>query len=75
MRRREFIAVAGAAAAWPIAARAQQRRVIVLTNVTANDPEGQGNLKAIADELESLGWKPGQNLAIDFRATADEVIE
>jgi len=77
MRRREFITLlGGAAAAWPIAARAQQgermRRVGVLTNLAADDPEGQVRNTAFAQALAQLGWTVGQNLRIENRwAAAD----
>ena len=66
MKRREFITLlGGAAAAWPLAARAQQpdrmRRVGVLTNLAADDPEGQVRLTAFAQALAQLGWTVGQN--------------
>jgi putative ABC transport system substrate-binding protein len=71
MRRREFIALlGGAAATWPIAAMAQQRdhvrRIGVLMGV-ANDAEGQARIKLFQAELERLGWLVGQNVQIDYR--------
>ena len=75
--RREFIALlGGAAAAWPLAARAQQpervRRIGVLTNLAADDPEGQVRNTAFAQALAQLGWTVGQNLRIENRwAAAD----
>ena len=55
MRRREFIALLGGAAAWPLAARAQQaervRRVGVLMNSAADDPEGQARMAAFRQGL------------------------
>jgi putative tryptophan/tyrosine transport system substrate-binding protein len=70
--RRQFISVlGGTAAAWPLAARAQQpdqmRRVGVLMNQTADDPEGQARLAAFAQELQVLGWTEGRNVRIDSR--------
>ena len=61
MRRREFITlIGGAAAAWPLAARAQQtermRRIGVLMNRAADDPEGQARLAAFLQGLQQLGW-------------------
>jgi putative tryptophan/tyrosine transport system substrate-binding protein len=78
MKRREFITLlGGGAAAWPIAARAQQermRRVGVLTYWTADDAEGQARLAAFAQALKQLGWSEGRNLGIDTRwATANDI--
>jgi putative tryptophan/tyrosine transport system substrate-binding protein len=72
LKRREFITLlGGAAAAWPLAARAQQRekmrRVGVLMGMTADDPESQVRLAAFAQGLQQLGWSVGQNLQIDYR--------
>ena len=80
MNRRAFITLlGGAAAAWPLAARAQQadrmRRIGVLMIQAADDPEGQARLAAFRQGLEQLGWSEGQNLRIDARwATANEDI-
>src|SRR5262245_20785698 len=61
----------GAAAAWPLAAHAQQperiRRIGVLLNITADDPESQTRLAAFAQGLQSLGWIIGQNVRLDYR--------
>ena len=72
MKRREFIALlGGAAASWPLAARAQQsermRRVGMLMPFTADDPEAQARMLAFAQELQNLGWTVGRNLRIDIR--------
>src|SRR5262245_29666015 len=72
IRRREFITLlGGAAAAWPLAARAQQRermrRVGVLTPFAADDAEGQARLTAFAQALQQAGWTLGQNLRLDYR--------
>ena len=60
MRRRDFVALLGAAAAWPLAARAQQggrvRRVGVLQPTAENDPETQSRIKAFRQGLAALGW-------------------
>ena len=66
MRRREFITLlGGAAAAWPLAARAQQperiRRIGVLMNLTADDPEASARVTAFAQGLQQLGWIDGRN--------------
>jgi putative ABC transport system substrate-binding protein len=71
-RRREFITlVGGAAAAWPLAARAQQsrrmRRVAALMPYTANDPQSQNRNAAFLQGLQQLGWIVGENLQIDYR--------
>ena len=79
MKRREFITLlGGAAAAWPLAARAQQgepmRRIGVLMNLGADDTEGQDRLAAFTQALKQLGWSEGRNLRIDTRwATADDI--
>ena len=79
MKRREFITLlGGAAAAWPLAARAQQaermRRIGVLMYPAADDAEGQARLAAFTQALKQLGWSDGRNLRIDTRwATADDI--
>ena len=79
MKRREFITLlGGAAAAWPLAARAQQservRRIGVLMYLPADDAEGQARLAAFTQALTQLGWSDGHNLRIDTRyATADDI--
>jgi putative tryptophan/tyrosine transport system substrate-binding protein len=69
--RREFITLLGGAAAWPLAANAQQaermRRIGVLMNLTAEDPESPARLAAFAQGLADLGWTIGRNLRIDYR--------
>jgi ABC-type uncharacterized transport system substrate-binding protein len=69
MRRREFITLLGAAAAWPLAARAQQpdrmRRIGVLMPYPANDLEGQARIGAFQQELQQLGWTIGRNVRVD----------
>jgi putative tryptophan/tyrosine transport system substrate-binding protein len=71
LKRREFIAMLGSAAAWPFAARAQQgdrmRRVGVLIQFAESDPEGQARVAAFREELQKLGWSIGGNLQIDYR--------
>ena len=72
MKRREFIAgIGGAAAAWPAVARAQQgeriRRVGILLPAAASEPEVQTRLIAFVQGLAQLGWIVGQNVRIDTR--------
>ena len=72
MRRREFIAGVGGAAAWPlVAARAQQgdrvRRIGVLTVGDENDPLVKSILSTLTQALADLGWTDGRNVRIDFR--------
>jgi putative tryptophan/tyrosine transport system substrate-binding protein len=72
VRRREFITLlGGAAAAWPLAARAQQpermRRIGVLMNLAADDAEGQARLAAFLQGLQEAGWAVGRNVRIDLR--------
>ena len=74
MKRREFITLVGGAAAWPFAARAQQRermrRIGVLMSTAADDPEGQARLAAFLQGLQQWGWTVGRNLQIDYRWSA-----
>src|ERR1700758_4034068 len=77
MRRREFITlIGGAAAAWPLAARAQQRermrRIGVLITTAADDPEGQARVAAFLQGLQQWGWAVGSNVQIDIRFGADD---
>jgi len=70
MRRREFITLfGGAAAAWPLAGRAQERfrRVGVLSNPGADDAEMQSRIAAFVQGLQEAGWTVGRNLQIDYR--------
>jgi ABC-type uncharacterized transport system substrate-binding protein len=70
-RRREFITLLGGAAAWPLAARAQQpervRRIGVFSPVAADSPEGQSRLTSFLLRLQELGWTEGRNVRIDYR--------
>ena len=76
MRRREFIAGLGSAAAWPLAARAQQpermRRIGVLMGGPATETEYQSYLAAFVEELGRLGWNERQNLRVDVRWNASD---
>ena len=71
MRRREFIMLVGGAAAWPVAARAQQpervRHVGVLMSTGEDDPETQFRLDAFVQGLRQAGWSIGHNVRIDTR--------
>jgi putative ABC transport system substrate-binding protein len=71
MRRRDFIAGLGSAAAWPLAARAQQgdrvRRIGVLMSYDENDPEQKRRLSAFTQALADLGWTDGRNVRMDLR--------
>ena len=70
MKRRAFITLlGGAAAAWPLAARAQQpRRVGVLIPLySQTDREGQANIAAFLETLQKLGWSDGRNIRIEYR--------
>ena len=78
MKRREFIVgLGGAAAVWPLAARAQQggpvRRIGVLNSLASNDSEGQTRIAAFVQGLQQAGWTVGRNLQIDFRWAAGRV--
>ena len=76
MRRRAFIASIGAAVAWPFAALAQadrKRRIAVLMNRAADDPEGRARVSAFYQALQRLSWNEGGNVQIDMRWGADDV--
>jgi len=80
MRRRDFIKViAGSAAAWPLAAHAQQpermRRISVLLPATADNPDFQARLAAFHQELALLGWSIGRNVRIDTRWATSNAAE
>jgi putative tryptophan/tyrosine transport system substrate-binding protein len=77
VKRREFITLlGGAAAAWPLTARAQQgeriRRIAVVMNSAADDPVGQTRIAAFLQGLQQFGWSVGQNLQIDTRWAAGD---
>jgi len=71
MQRRQFIALLGGAAAWPLVVRAQQneqvRRIGVLTGTRAEDPDTKGRVAALEQALRQVGWTPGRNVRIDYR--------
>jgi putative ABC transport system substrate-binding protein len=77
VKRREFITLlGGAAAAWPLAARAQQgepqRRIGVLMPFSEQDPEAKATIAAFRKRLQELGWTDGRNLRIDYRYAPGE---
>ena len=71
MKRREFITLLSGAAAWPLAARAQQpehmRLIGVLMSVEENAPEGKTELSAFSQALAESGWTDGRNLRMEVR--------
>ena len=71
MKRRKFMILLGSAAAWPVAARAQQpdrvRRVGVLMGIS-DGPEGQVRIAVFRQELHALGWTEGRNVQFIYRA-------
>jgi len=77
MRRRAFITLLGGAVVWPVATGAQQsegvRRIGVLMNRAADDPQGQARLAAFQQGMQQLGWTDGGNLRMDVRWGADDV--
>jgi putative ABC transport system substrate-binding protein len=78
MRRREFITLlGGAAAAWPVSARAQQgdrvRRIGVLIGGDENDPLFKTRVSAFTQALAGLGWTDGRNVRIDLRSDGGDV--
>ena len=77
MRRRAFITLLGSAVVWPVAARTQQsegvRRIGILMNRAADDPQGQARLAAFQQGMQQLGWTDGGNMRIDVRWGADDV--
>jgi putative ABC transport system substrate-binding protein len=76
MRRREFIAFLCGAAAWPLAARAQQermRRIGVLMSTVEGDPRGLESITAFAQGLAELGWTVGRNVRIEYRWGAGDL--
>jgi putative ABC transport system substrate-binding protein len=69
LKRREFISLLGGAAAWPLAARAQQpRRVGMLISLySQTDREGHASIAAFLDTFQRLGWADGRNVRIEYR--------
>jgi putative tryptophan/tyrosine transport system substrate-binding protein len=74
MKRRAFITLVGSAAAWPLAAQAQQpdrmRRILVLSSGAEREPEVQAGHAAFLQGLEQLGWSEGRNVRIERRSVA-----
>jgi ABC-type uncharacterized transport system substrate-binding protein len=79
VRRREFITLLGGAAAWPLAARAQQpermRRIGVLMGYSESDSEAQAGIAAFREALENLGWAQDRNIRFDTRWATPEDAE
>jgi putative tryptophan/tyrosine transport system substrate-binding protein len=77
MRRREFIAGIGSAAAWPVVARAQQaervRHIGVLSTFGPDDPEAQNRNTVFEQTLEQLGWTVGRDLKIETRQVGGDL--
>ena len=77
IRRREYVTNLGGAAAWPLAARAQQgdreRRIGVLMAGGENDPEYKARLSAFTQALSDLNWTDSRNVRIDLRWTGDDI--
>ena len=77
MRRREFIALIGGAAAWPLVARAQQgdrvRRIGWLSGLDENDPQAKTFVSAFTQALAGLGWTDGRNVRMDVRYAGNEI--
>ena len=75
MKRRDFIAGIGSAAAWPVVARGQQvniRRIGALMVTAENDPEAQSRIETIRQGFRELGWIEGGNLRIDYKWTGGD---
>jgi putative ABC transport system substrate-binding protein len=77
MKRRDFIAGLGSAAAWPLASRAQQgdrvRRIGVLMGLDGNDPAAKSQLSAFTRALADLGWTDGRNVRMDIRGAGPDI--
>jgi putative ABC transport system substrate-binding protein len=77
IRRREFIAGLGSAAAWPVVARTQQaermRRIGVLTGADENDPVWKARISAFTQAFADLGWTDGRNVRLDIRAAGSDI--
>ena len=74
MRRREFMAALGGAAAWSLAANAQQmRRICMLLGFAESDRDAQSGLAQFREELRKLGWTEGRNIEMEVRAAGGDV--
>ena len=77
LRRRDFIAGLSGAAAWPLAARAQQgdrlRRIGVLMAFDENDPLAKSEVSAFTQALAGLGWTDGRNVRMNLRRYGDDI--
>src|SRR5215468_6331120 len=75
--RRNFLATLGGAAAWPLAARAQQgermRRIGVLMGLSESDPEAQSRIAAFRKTLQDLGWTEARNVRTDYYWAAGDI--
>ena len=78
LKRREFIRLLGGAAAWPRTLVAQgvdpARRIGVLMELAASDPQAQSNIAALQQGLYNLGWSQGGNLGIEYRWAPDDAV-
>src|SRR5271168_640534 len=76
MRRREFLALVGGAASWPLAVSAQQAerktRIGVLLNFRRDDAEGQARVTAFGQALQELGWIEGDKVRTEARWAGDD---
>lgn len=78
MRRRDFIQVIAASAAWPATVRAQSgersRRIGIMMSTAGGDPEGQARVDALLQQLGKLGWNAASNLQVDLRWGATDAV-
>ena len=78
MKRREFIAIAGGVAAWPLAVRAQQsarlRRIGLLRVSTEDDARGKDHLAGLRDGLARFGWVEGSTIHCDYRYAGSHLV-
>jgi putative tryptophan/tyrosine transport system substrate-binding protein len=78
VKRRDFMILLGGAAAWPLAAHAQQpnrvRRVGVLMGI-ADDLEGQARIAVFRQALQALGWTEGRNIQLIYRWSAGDAVQ